>query len=146
MKYDRLKNNQSFKNHRSKYSEPEWGFPKGRRNNCEKDIDCAIREFEEETGMKRENIQFVQNIYTLEENFTGSNLKSYKHKYYLAYIPFEKSRKMSNFQKSEIGDMKWFSIDMCLNTIRDYNFEKKDIVKRVHYIVSNYFNKMCAMT
>ncbi len=29
--------------------EPEWGFPKGRRNNQETDLDCALREFKEET-------------------------------------------------------------------------------------------------
>ena len=32
------------------WSEPEWGFPKGRRNNRENDFDCSMREFEEETG------------------------------------------------------------------------------------------------
>ena len=35
----------------TKWTEPEWGFPKGRRNYQEKDIDCGIREFTEETGM-----------------------------------------------------------------------------------------------
>ena len=30
--------------------EPEWGYPKGRRNYQEKDLHCALREFEEETG------------------------------------------------------------------------------------------------
>ena len=33
------------------YEEPEWGFPKGRRNYQEKDIDCAKREFIEESGL-----------------------------------------------------------------------------------------------
>ena len=32
------------------YDEPEWGFPKGRRNYNENDYDCAVREFCEETG------------------------------------------------------------------------------------------------
>ena len=32
---------------KSNWEEPEWGFPKGRRNYLEKDIDCAIREFED---------------------------------------------------------------------------------------------------
>ena len=27
------------------WDEPEWGFPKGRRNNQENDYDCAVREF-----------------------------------------------------------------------------------------------------
>ena len=32
---------------------PEWGFSKGRRNYQEKDLMCAVREFEEETGYNR---------------------------------------------------------------------------------------------
>ena len=35
------------------YEESEWGFPKGRRNYQEKDLTCALREFEEETGYSR---------------------------------------------------------------------------------------------
>ena len=33
-----------------RWLEPEWGFPKGRRNYQEKDYECAVREFCEETG------------------------------------------------------------------------------------------------
>ena len=40
-----------------KWTEPEWGFPKGRRNYQEKDYDCAVREWEEETGYSRHNIK-----------------------------------------------------------------------------------------
>lgn len=32
------------------WTEPEWGFPKGKRNMYESDLDCALREFNEETG------------------------------------------------------------------------------------------------
>ena len=31
------------------WEETEWEFPKGRRDFEEKDLDCALREFEEET-------------------------------------------------------------------------------------------------
>jgi hypothetical protein len=37
------------------WNEPEWGFPKGRRNYQERDYDCAVREFCEETGYHSEN-------------------------------------------------------------------------------------------
>ena len=37
----------------SDWTEQEWGFPKGRRNFQEKDYDCAIREFTEETGYSK---------------------------------------------------------------------------------------------
>ena len=35
---------------------PEWGIPKGRRNYQEKDLQCGLREFEEETGYLKINI------------------------------------------------------------------------------------------
>ena len=42
------------------WSEPEWGYPKGRRNYQEKDLSCALREFEEETGYSRSTLKVVQ--------------------------------------------------------------------------------------
>jgi ADP-ribose pyrophosphatase YjhB (NUDIX family) len=44
------------------WSEPEWGFPKGRRNYQEKDYECAVREFCEETGYKQSVLKNIQNI------------------------------------------------------------------------------------
>jgi hypothetical protein len=63
------------------WDEPEWGFPKGRRNNQEKDYETAVREFSEETGVISRYLRNIQNIYPFEENIMGSNYKSYKHKY-----------------------------------------------------------------
>ena len=49
---------------------PEWGFPKGRRNLKERDRECAVREFSEETGLTAEDyiiqekiLHSVKNIY-----------------------------------------------------------------------------------
>ena len=67
----------------TKWKEPEWGFPKGRRNHKEKDIQCALREFQEETGYSYKDLNIIENLLPLEEIFTGSNYKSYKHRYYL---------------------------------------------------------------
>ena len=68
----------------TKWGEPEWGYPKGRRNYKEKDIVCALREFEEETGYSKNKLDVIQNLIPFEEIFTGSNYKSYKHRYYVA--------------------------------------------------------------
>jgi 8-oxo-dGTP pyrophosphatase MutT (NUDIX family) len=38
------------------YEHPEWEFPKGRKNKDESDIECALREFEEETGINRDKL------------------------------------------------------------------------------------------
>ena len=55
----------------SGWEEPEWGFPKGRRNARENDFDCSIREFEEETGYNSKDLIMIKNIGFFEETFTG---------------------------------------------------------------------------
>ena len=39
--------------------ETEWEFPKGRRNFQEKDLTCALREFEEETGCNKNSLKII---------------------------------------------------------------------------------------
>ena len=120
------------------WEEQEWGFPKGRRNFQEKDFDCAIREFTEETGYPKRLIYNIKNIYPFEEIFTGSNYKSYKHKYYIAYMKAEETNNTSKFQKSEVDKMEWKSFDDCLSTIRSYNLEKKRILTNIYNTLKNY--------
>ena len=116
---------------------PEWGFPKGRRNYREKDIDCAFREFREETGYDTTNLNILQNVQPVEEVFTGSNLKSYKHKYYVCKIQYKYTLNEDNYQRNEIGNMKWGSLEECLYMIRYYNIEKKEILNYVNDLIKN---------
>ena len=113
------------------WKEPEWGFPKGRRNYQEKDYDCAVREFCEETGYNELMIEPMTNVVPYEETFTGSNYKSYKHKYFLMYMKYSETKDTSTYQKSEVSKMEWGSLDNCLSKIREYNLEKKDIITKV---------------
>ena len=115
--------------------EPEWGFPKGRRNFKEKDLDCGLREFEEETGYNKSHVLIIKNLNPFEEIFTGSNLKSYKHKYFLGKIDYNNSIQDKNFQKSEIGNMGWFSYEDALTKIRNYNLEKIDLLTSIHHLL-----------
>ena len=117
--------------------DPEWGFAKGRRNYQEKDLSCALREFEEETGLNKNSLKIIQNILPIEEIFTGSNYKSYKHKYFLAQM--EKNKKpIINYQKSEVSKVEWMSYENCIRSIRPYNLERIDILNNVNKIVKNY--------
>jgi 8-oxo-dGTP pyrophosphatase MutT (NUDIX family) len=142
-KYD-LKNEEKYnyikRNHLDlfdvKWEEPEWGFPKGRRNYKEKDLECALREFEEETGYSKKTLSLIKNLNPYEELFTGSNLKSYKHKYFVAMMKYEDSHSL-NYQKSEIGDMKWFTLEEALQRIRDYNIEKKELLLSLNDLLKN---------
>lgn len=119
------------------WNEQEWEFPKGRRNYKETDIECAIREFEEETGFKREHIDLVENIIPYEEYFIGSNFKAYKHKFYLANTTFS-TDDLTKFQKTEVSKMMWMNIDQCLSHIRPYNLEKKKIVSNIDKMLKEY--------
>jgi len=119
------------------YDEPEWGFPKGRRNYQEKDFSCALREFEEETGYSKNNLMIIQNIMPFEEIFTGSNYKSYKHKYFLAFLE-NNIEPIKQFQKSEVSKVEWKTYEETLKSIRYYNLEKIDIIKQVNKLLTTY--------
>ena len=115
----------------SDWDEPEWGFPKGRRNPQENDYHCAVREFSEETGYSTSVLTNVRNIVPMEETFTGSNYNSYRHKYYLMNISYENSIASHKFQKSEVSGMGWWTLDQCLEKIRPYNLEKIQVIKNI---------------
>lgn len=115
----------------SDWDEPEWGFPKGRRNPQENDYDCAVREFSEETGYSTSVLTNVRNIVPMEETFTGSNYNSYRHKYYLMNISYENSIAAHKFQKSEVSGMGWWPLSTCLEKIRPYNLEKIQVIKNI---------------
>ena len=111
------------------YMEPEWGFPKGRRNLYEKDYDCAIREFSEETGYNNNHLYNIQNIMPLYEFITGSNFKSYKHKYFVMFMNHKDTMDLDKFQKSEVSKIEWMTIGEALDKIRPYNGEKKKLIE-----------------
>ena len=139
-----LENNDNYnletlvKNSKTRWLSPEWGFPKGRRDNQENDIPAAFREFEEETGINKNTADLIQNILPYEEVFIGSNFRSYKHKYYLAYINSNILNEELNYQKSEVSKVKWMSYEQCINSVRDYNNERKEIIRNVHDVLTNY--------
>lgn len=130
-------------NSSTKWTEPEWGFPKGRRNYQEKDIDCALREYSEETGYNANRLIVIQNIIPYEEIFMGSNMKTYKHKYFVAYLPLSSSSDSSlhsecNFQKTEVSKMSWFSYAQCIQHMRPYNLEKINILRNLNHALTEY--------
>ena len=122
------------------YIEKDWGFPKGRRNLRETDYDCALREFEEETGYKRDEYNVLKNIAPIEEVFYGSNGVKYKHTYYIGQSNKDIELKIDpeNFhQCTEISKVGWFSLAESLQKIRHYNEEKKKVLKKVNKLLKN---------
>lgn len=122
---------------KTNWEETEWEFPKGRRNFKEKDLECALREFQEETGILSSKINIIENILPFEEIFIGTNHKSYKHKYFLAYMN-ESQEYLNNFQVTEVSKIEWKSLEQCLEAIRPYNLEKKALIININKVLQEY--------
>ena len=116
---------------------PEWGFPKGRRNYRERDIDCAMREFNEETGVDESSLNILQNVIPIREDFIGNNNVKYRHIYYLSKvrescknIPLTINEDNPE-QYAEIGDIKWLGEEEAIEHMRDDDVERKKIIRNV---------------
>lgn len=120
---------------------PEWGFPKGRREPGEKDLACALREVEEETGISKDKIVVIQNLEPLSETFFGSNQVHYCHKYFTFYLPMHvevKYDETNPHMKREIGNLQWFPLEHALQKIRSDNVEKREILLRMNTLLRNF--------
>lgn len=126
-----------IKNVKPFYDTPEWGFPKGRKAKNECDLECALREFYEETGYTKDDINILENVKPIIENITGTNGVSYRHVYYLAEITDDIKFNIEN--NSEVGDIGFFNYSDANYMIRDYHIEKKDIMNNIFtYYVNMY--------
>ena len=115
------------------YNEQEWGFPKGRRKMKENDIDCAIREFYEETRIQKEDLQIITEIIPFEEIFFGTNGIMYKHLYYVAKLDnLNVNIRIDNEcleQVREIRAIKWYNFNEVISHIKIYNIERIELFK-----------------
>jgi 8-oxo-dGTP pyrophosphatase MutT (NUDIX family) len=128
----------------NEWNETEWGIPKGRRNDRETNLECAIREFLEETGIKEQDLIIYKNVIPLEEVYTGTNNLKYKHIYYLATIRNDEyymdnlEIDSSNYEQyTEISNIKWFNMKDSINHIRSYYYSKINIIKKAFQIINN---------
>jgi 8-oxo-dGTP pyrophosphatase MutT (NUDIX family) len=121
----------------SPYSEPEWGFPKGRRRLREEDVHCAVREFCEETRFNPNDIQLLPDVSPFEEIFFGTNHILYRHTYFLARFVGKCDGKLevdpNNLgQAREVRALQWFSFNDVLDHIRHHNQERKQLFSQAH--------------
>lgn len=112
------------------YSTNEWGFPKGRKDKNENTLECAIREFSEETNIDPKTIKIIENIDPIEENLIGTNGIPYRHIYYIAETVT--SNIPSNDNNNEIGNLNYFNYNDSISLIRDYHKEKKNILSNIY--------------
>ena len=126
------------------YETPEWEFPKGRRNYHEKNINCACREFEEETSLTKNDYNLLINLPPIQEIFYGTNKILYKHIYYFAICKPDIDVKMNyeNInQQVEIGDIGWFDYNSAKLLIRKYHYERIKILNESFIFLSSILDK-----
>jgi 8-oxo-dGTP pyrophosphatase MutT (NUDIX family) len=117
----------------------EWGFPKGRRNFRESNLDCAVREFCEETSLNKEDFVILDKIVPIEENFIGTDGAEYKYVYYVAGL-INNSAKLDIKKLNdmgEIGDIGWFTYDNAYSIIRSYHTSRMHILTNIYSYVMN---------
>ena len=122
------------------YDSPEWGFPKGRRIYLEKNINCAIREFEEETSLTSKDYILINNIPPIQETFYGTNEVLYRHIYYFALCKSDLTvtlNKDNPNQMEEIGNIGFFSFNECCSLIRNYHVERQNILNETFIFLSS---------
>lgn len=123
------------------WNEPEWGFPKGRRNRFEDDLKCAIRETEEETGLHKHQLSIFENVDPLSETFYGDNKVYYCHKYFLAMANGACEVKLNDsnpLMVREIRAIRWAPVEEAMQLIRPENVEKREILLRAISIFRNF--------
>ena len=139
-KFNNLDLNKVMGNITNKWKYTEFGIPKGRKNMREKNLDCAIREFCEETGYRKDNFVLLDED-PVEEVFVGTNGVEYKHVYYFAKVlPGSGTPEIDYNNKNQAGEIKrviWLTKNQSMRLIRPYDNEKKRIVENVFNRFSN---------
>lgn len=123
------------------FPEAEWGFPKGRRSRGETDLQCAVREFNEETNIPEDAYTILPNLEFVEV-FTALNNIRYKHIYFVACLKSSKlidiSRKMTAMQSREISAVEWKTLKDAINITRPHYSERIKMIEELSRRVSTY--------
>jgi len=130
-----------MRNNLSEYTEPEWGFPKGRRMRGETDMACAVREFGEETNVPREAYVVLKNI-ILEETFVGLNNVRYKHVYFVALLKqpdlVNLNQRFTAMQRREISGIGWKTIEEAKALVRPHHTERLTMIENLESVIETF--------
>ena len=126
------------------FTDEEWGFPKGRRNFYESNINCSVREFKEETGYANEQFTLLDSIIPLYETFKGTNGINYRHIYYIAILnePYSSDKiplPIGKRDMMEIGALDWVNYSTSIQKIRKYHVAKKEVLNDIFRFLTQIF-------
>jgi 8-oxo-dGTP pyrophosphatase MutT (NUDIX family) len=141
IKYDKLNLRELVTEYPSTYGEPEWGFPKGRRIRGESDVECAVREFWEETNISRDAYVVLKNI-RLEETFEGLNGITYRHIYFVGLLKQPEmvnlTQRFTPMQRREISAIAWKSFEECDRLVRPHHVQRKHMIEELRSVIDTF--------
>ena len=113
-----------------------WEIPKGRKSIPEeRDVNCAVREFEEETGITPSHYKILFDISPLRS--VSSNLKSkYIHNYYVAIeCDSDNVNSLCGLGKLDLDDVNLFNIDarLGMEMWRKRRYHQKDASLKIQF-------------
>ena len=114
-----------------------WEFPKGKKNYFKQGLECALREFKEETGIDTKNFVSINGAYL--ENYKGDDERPYSTMLYPMFIKNHKKllihKKKSKYTFSndyispEIKKIRWMDEEQCKKVLPESK------MKFVRYII-----------
>ncbi len=134
-KFNIIKKNGIIDKIYSTYNMTEWEIPKGRKNFNETNINCAIREFKEETSITPNDYIILNCVDPIHDIFTGTNNKPYRHVFYLSLI--NNNINEINYKSNEIDSVKWFKWSELNDIIRPYNSNKINTLTSIFLFIIN---------
>lgn len=117
---------------------PEWGFPKGKTNGKESNLESAQRELEEETMVSKDMYDIDFSIDPFEEEFIGTNGHKYINLFYVAFAKDNCNAFLdikNSDQVREIGQISWVNSKYAYKKVRDYEISKKVLITEINKIL-----------
>ena len=101
-----------------------YSFPKGKRHKGEKSMETAIRETEEETGLTKDDIEIMSEIF-FDENSDRGNIAT---RYYVGIL--KTNKKTVKFDENELKNAVWIKYTDVF-ALEKFKQRRKDILKGV---------------
>jgi hypothetical protein len=121
-----------------RYEYPEWGFPKGRRNYKERNLQTAIRELYEETNITADSYSILPNQEPIIEEYISYDGKSYRNIYYLARLNIWVN--LNILEHNEVSRVRLLTYDTCLNRVRNYEEHKRILLNKINDTLITHHN------
>ena len=108
----------------------------------ETNLQCATREFNEETSLTLDDYNIVSCLDPIHDLFIGTNNKEYKHIFYTSILMQSINTQnvinnSINYKNNEIEETRWCKWSELNDIIRPYNSNKINILTNIFLFILN---------